>query len=385
MRKGSVLVLAVGLTLPACNDGGGPSADGTLVVSTITGGNYPDPDGYLLTVDADDRVPLDVNDTAAIDLPAGLHTVRLMGVEEDCSVVPETPLAVDIPSHDTIAVDFEAICSASAVSITTRTTGLDLVFGYRLAVDGADQGFLPANTTALFRIEPGNRTIALTGLAPNCTIQGPGSFAVSVGEAEVVPIEFAVICTATRGVIGVTVDASGDEVEGRYDAMMDGGGNFRVGPGRPAYQPAAAGEHVVSLAAPGNCSVETGPQSVTVMGGGLTRDTVEVTFSVRCRSGGYGTLRVTAATTGNVPGQAYTVWLCNFADSYFCRYSRHTGLGEVSPNGTLVARATPGTHRLWLDSLPSYCSARNASPLNPTQPFAVTNGDTLSLIVRVYC
>jgi hypothetical protein len=385
MRPRLILLLAAGPLLAACGDDGGPSAEGTLVVSTTTGGNDPDPDGYLLTVDARDRFPLDVNDTAAIDLLAGLHTVQLMGVEEDCSVVPETPLEVDIPSHDTISVDFEAICSASAVSITTRTTGLDLGFGYRLEVDGADQGFLRANATALFRIEPGNRTIALAGLAPNCTIQGPGSLAVSVGDAEVAPIAFAVICTATRGVIGVTVDASGADAEGRYDAMVDGAGNFRVGPGGPAYQFAAAGDHIVSLAAPGNCSVETGPQSVTVLGGGLTRDTVEVTFSVRCRSGGYGTLRVTAVTTGNVPGQPYAVWLCNFADSYYCTYSTHTRLGDVSPNGTLVARATPGTHRLWLGGLPSYCSARNASPFNPTQPFTVTNGDTLSLTVRVYC
>jgi len=166
---------------------------------------------------------------------------------------------------------------------------------------------------------------------------------------------------------------------------VDGEGNLRVGPGAPAHLTVLAGDHVVSLTAPGNCSVETGPQPVTVLGGGLTRDTVEVTFSVRCRNGGYGTLRVTAVTTGNVPGQAYSVWLCNFADSYYCRYSTHTRLGDLRPNGTLVARAAPGTHRLWLDNLPGHCSGRSVSPINPTQPFTVTNGDTLSLTVRVYC
>jgi hypothetical protein len=384
MRPQPILLLAAGLTLAACDDGGGPSADGTLLVSTTTGGTDPDPDGYLLTVDAGDRHPLDVADTVAIDLPAGPHTVQLIGVQEDCSVVPETPLELDIPPHDTVSVVFEVTCSARTVSITTRTTGLDQDPGYRLLVDGIDRQFLPPNATVLVRVEPGDRAIALADLNPNCTIQGPGSLTVTVGDVEVPPIEFAVICTATSGVIEVTVDASGDDVEGRYDAIVDGKANFRVGPSGPANLLVAAGDHVVSLAAPGNCSVETGPQPVTVLGGGLTRDTAEVTFSVRCRSGGYGTLRVTAITTGGVSG-AYSVWLCNFADSYYCRYSTHTRLGLVQANGSLVAQVSPGTHRLWLADLPTHCSARNASPFNPTRPFTVINGDTLTLTVRVYC
>lgn len=63
MRTHPILLLAVGLTLAACDgtgsppDGGvGPSTDGTLVVSTSTGGNEPDQDGYLLTVDGLDSV-----------------------------------------------------------------------------------------------------------------------------------------------------------------------------------------------------------------------------------------------------------------------------------------------------------------------------------------
>ncbi len=51
----------------------------------------------------------------------------------------------------------------------------------------------------------------------------------------------------------------------------------------PTYlAPVLAGDHIVSLVAPSNCSVETDPQSVTLTSGGLIRDTVEVTFSVIC-------------------------------------------------------------------------------------------------------
>ena len=64
MRTHPILLLAVGLTLAACDDSGGPSTgspttDGTLVVSTSTGGDDPDQDGYLLTVDGVDSLVLD--------------------------------------------------------------------------------------------------------------------------------------------------------------------------------------------------------------------------------------------------------------------------------------------------------------------------------------
>jgi hypothetical protein len=131
--------------------------------------------------------------------------------------------------------------------------------------------------------------------------------------------------------------------------------------------------------------VETDPQQVTVHGGGLRRDTVEVTFAVTCSRGAFGTLILTAHTQGLASVPAYRVVMCDFADSYYCSYSDHTSLGDLPPNGTLVARADPGIHRLWLANLPAHCSVRNASPYNPTPPFTVTNGDTLKRTFQVYC
>ena len=64
---------------------------------------------------------------------------------------------------------------------------------------------------------------------------------------------------------------------------------------RPGYLTGVpAGDHVVSLVAPVNCSVETDPQSVTVTVGALIRDTVEVTFAVVCQIE-YGALKVSAS------------------------------------------------------------------------------------------
>jgi hypothetical protein len=198
-----------------------------------------------------------------------------------------------------------------------------------------------------------------------------------------VPVEFVVVCTATTGVIGVRLDASGTDVDGSYTAILDGTRHFSVRPtGLTYWIDAIAGVHAVSLDAPVNCSIEANPQVVTVAGGGLIRDTVDVTFAVRCRRG-FATLRTTAFTSGPVPARDYSVWMCDFADAYYCVYSRHTRLGDVAPNGRRTLRGTLGTHRLWLEDLPRNCSG--SSPWNPTRAFTVAAGDTLEFTFHISC
>jgi hypothetical protein len=289
---------------------------GTLVVSTSTGGNDPDLDGYLLTVDGLDSLVLVPTGTAEVDLPPGQHTLELLGLAEHCSVAPATPLEVDVPPRGTIPVAFEINCQFTGARITATTTGLDFnpFDGYHVDVDGTDRGILPTSGTVLTRLDPGSQTIALTGLAPNCTIDGPDSHTVTIVDTEITPVEFVVVCTATSGVIGVVVEASGTDVDGSYEAMVDGARSFFVGPRGPAYLTrVSAGDHVVSLVAPGNCSVEGDPQSVPVTVGGLIRDTVEVTFSVSCVPRDPGRLRITAPTTGPIPTAPYSVWICNWS------------------------------------------------------------------------
>jgi hypothetical protein len=381
MRTHPALLLAVGLTLGACDDSGGPSTEGTLVVSTASSGNDPDQDGYLLTVDGVDSLALDPSGTSQLDLPAGQHTLRLLGMAEHCSVSPETPLDVEIPSRETTSVEFEVTCSATGVRITTTTTGLDFdpSDGYRLDVDGTDRGILPTAGTVLTRLDPGSRTIALTGLAPNCTIDGLASYTVTIVDTEITPIEFVVVCTSTSGVIRVVVEASGTDVNGSYEAMIDGARSIFAGPSGPAYLTAvSAGDHVVSLVAPTNCSVETDPQSVTVTVGGLIRDTVEAAFSVTCAPRVPGRLHVTAPTTGPIPTAPYSVWICNWSCfGYEMRF-----LGQLEPNGILVANPAPGRYGLFLRDVPARCRVR---PGALTGSFTVPDSATTNIEFRVEC
>lgn len=379
MRPPPILFLVAGLTMAACEESPGPSGDGTLVVSTSTEGEDPDPDGYVLTVDGHDSFALDPTGTAEIELRAGPHTLRLTGMAGQCSVTPGTPLEVDVPPRGTAPVTFAITCPATGVRITTTTTGLDIdVNGYRIAVDGTDRGPIPVNGTAVTRLDPGSRTIVLMSLTSNCMIDGPGSRTVTIVEGEVAPIEFAVGCTARTATIGVLLPQGVEE--GGYAARLDGGTPFPVGPGRTVYVAGVTpGDHVVSLVAPAHCSVENDAQSVTVTAGGLVRDTVEVTFSVTCEPT---RLRISAPTTGPIPEGNYSVWTCRVSWDFDC-FDDPSFVGALAPNGVLVASASPHTgHRLELRDVPPNCRVQVPNPTNYLWPAA---GDTLDVEFPLAC
>jgi hypothetical protein len=367
MRTHPILFLAIGLSFPACEDSGGPPDDGgdpptegTLVVSMSTEGDDPDPDGYLLTVDRVDSLFLDPAGTVRIDLPAGRHTLRLVGVAEQCSVSPGTPLDVNLASLETTTVAFQVSCPLTGAHVTSRTSGLDFDGdGYHVEVDGTHRVTLASNDTVRIRLEPGSRTIALTGLAANCTIEGPGSRSVIIVDADVAPIEFVVTCTATSGVIGVTIDASGESVGGEYQALLDGRA-YAVSLGTTRYLSVPPGDHEVSVVAPSNCSVETDPRTVTVTAGGLVRDTVEVGFSVTCEQQ-FGRIRVTAPTTGSIPaGHRYEVILCS-SRGFTCPYYP-IPLGALAPGDTLIARFGIIDVSIELKNIPANCQVQTANP-----------------------
>jgi hypothetical protein len=376
--------MALGLPLAACSDSGpledGASTVGTLVVSTASGGNDPDQDGYLLTVDGVDSLPLGRAGSSQIDLSPGGHTLRLLGMAEHCSVSPGTPLDVIVPSRDTTSVAFEVTCSVTGVRVRTTMTGLDFdPDGYRVEVDGAELGILPSSGTVLTQLDPGSHTIALTGLSPNCTIVGPGSHTVTIMDAEIAPISFAAACTATSGVIGVVVEAPGTDVKGSFRGLLDRARSFLVGTIKPVYLTSVpAGDHLVSLVAPLNCSFEIDRQSVTVTAGGLIRDTVEVAFSVTCLPHGPVTLRVTAHTTGSLPTAPFSVWICRMS----CMEYGSSFVGLLQPNGTLVSGPAPGRYGLFLQDVPKTCSVQSEPP---TWSFTIPPGAIFKIEYRIQC
>ena len=271
-------------------------------------------------------------------------------------------------------------CQLTGARITTTTTGLDFdpFDGYRLDVDGTDRGILPTAGTVLTRLDPGSRTIALGGLAPNCAIDGPDSHTVTIVDTEITPVEFVVVCTATSGVIRVVVEASGTDVNSSYEAVVDGARSVFVRPSGPAYLTAVSGgDHVVSLVAPGNCSVEGDPHSVVVTVGGLIRDTVEVAFSVTCVPG------VTERCGSPLlPPDPYRPRPIAFGSADRTAWATARFLGWLQPNGTLGSDPEPGRYGLILRDVPARCSVRS----NPSSfSFTVTDSATTDIEFRVRC
>src|SRR5262249_25488372 len=147
------------------------------------------------------------------------------------------------------SVAFDIDCSLTGARITTTTTGLDLdPDGYFVEVDGSIKGAILVNGVALVPLAPGSRILGLKGLAPNCTIDGPATRRVTTLDTVALPVDFAIVCTATTGVIGVFVEATESAVKDQYRALVDGAVRARLVPGQRAYVDGVpAGDHVVSL------------------------------------------------------------------------------------------------------------------------------------------
>lgn len=376
MRIHPVIALIVGITVAACDDGPGPSTEGTLVISTSTAGDHPDPDGYLLAVDDLDTLVLTPSGTAELEVPAGSHTLQLLGVAQHCSVVPGPSLEVEVTPGSRTPVEFAFLCPGTGISVTTTTTGLDFdADGYRITVNAVDREAVLANGVALVFLDPGELTIGLTGLAPNCAMEGPASASVTVVDEVIVPVDFAVLCTATSGVIGVALDIAGVDPEGEYVVTVDGT-TYPVHWDQPAYlTPIAPGDHVVTLAVPANCFAEDSPQFATLTAGSTVRDTAEVAFSVSCVTR-LGTLRLTTITTGTPSPNDYTVWICEAG--FYCGFYPFL-LGTVDPNGTLVAQVDQGAYEIWLDDVPATCGISG-----PSQ-FSIELRDTVDVAYVVSC
>jgi hypothetical protein len=173
------------------------SCPGTSIrVTVTTSGLDPDQDGYQLTIDGVNALALVPAGTAQVNVAPGRHTLQLLGVAEQCSVSPGTVLELDLARGSTMPVAYEVNCPMTGARITVTTTGPDPdLGGYRLVVDGGDQGTIASNGTVLVRLNPGSRTVSLEGLAADCAIDGPTSQTVTISAGKVSPIEFVVECS----------------------------------------------------------------------------------------------------------------------------------------------------------------------------------------------
>lgn len=90
-----------------------PPEVGTLVVTTVTNGAEPDPDGYTFALDQSAPQPIGVATSVTLaNTPAGPHTVQLSGVAASCAA-DANPLTVSVPSGGTVEAKFTLECTAA--------------------------------------------------------------------------------------------------------------------------------------------------------------------------------------------------------------------------------------------------------------------------------
>src|SRR5205823_974454 len=186
----------------------GPTT-GSLSVTTATSGASGDldPDGYTVSVDGGAASqPSPDNGSVTCTRPAGDHTVALTGVAGNCSVSGANPRTVTVPSGGTVSTTFSVSCAPTgggtgSLTVTTSTTGSDLdPDGYTVTLDGgATSQPIATNGSVSFTGPAGDHSVALSGVAANCTVSGANPRTVTVPSGGTTSTTFSVSCAATGG------------------------------------------------------------------------------------------------------------------------------------------------------------------------------------------
>ena len=395
-RTGWSLVAAAAATLVvagACNDSQSPKPRallglpdvGTLAVTVTTSGSNT-PGGYTIVVDGSSSQSVGANAVATfLGLPPGSHTVFLSGVPSNCSVSGANPRSVSLIAGVVAATTFSVGCSAlpttGSLTVTTATSGASGDVdpdGYTVSVDGSSSRSIGANGSVTFSgLSAGSHSVALSGVASNCTVSGGNTRTVSVTAGSTTRTDFSISCAPTAGSLSVTTStsgASGDLDPDGYTVTLDGATSRAIGDnGTTTFSGLAPGSHTVVLSGmAANCSVSGGTSRTVSVTAGSTGST---SYSVSCAptGGGTGSLTVTTATsgaTGDLDPDGYTVSVDGGAASQ-----------PIPDNGSVTFTGPAGDHTVALSGLAANCAVSGANP----RPVTVPSGGTATTTFSVSC
>ena len=380
--------VAILLGATACNDSESPQPDaallplpdlGTLAVTVGTSGSDIDPDGYTVTVDGSVSQSVGANGLVTFTgLAAGDHTVGLSGVASNCTVSGDNPrtvsLIIGVVGTTSFSVGCAAIPKTGDLTATTSTTGSSLdPDGYTVTVDGNSSKAIGTNASVTFTgLSAGDHSVALSGVAANCSASGGTSRTVTVPAGGTASTTFAVSCAATTGNLTVTTNTTGSNLDpDGYTVVVDGSQSQAIGINTSVtFSGLSPGNHSVQLnGLAQNCTVSSNPRTVSITAG----TTATTTFTVSCTAPTTtGTLSVTTATTGqNIPA-SYTL---NVTGPSF-----PTGTSQpIGANATVTATVTSGDYQVSLSGVPSNCTVSGANPRTVTVPANGTGPTTFSV------
>src|SRR6267143_5569802 len=274
-------------------------------------------------------------------------------------------------SADTWLVTTLALNPATATSpvgnltATTSTTGSSLdPDGYTVTVDGGpNQPIATNNSTgvAFTDLAAGSHSVALSGVAANCTVSSANPQTVTVPAGGTATAPFTVSCAATTGTLTATTSTTGSSLDpDGYTVTVDGGPNQPIATNNSTgvtFTGLADGSHSVALSGvAANCTVSSAnPQTVTVPSGG----TATAPFTLSCVTPP-GNLTVTTSTTGSsLDPDGYTVTVDG---------GPNQPIATNNSTGVTFTGLAAGSHSVELSGLAANCTLSSANPQTVTVP-----------------
>jgi len=137
------------------------------------------------------------------------------------------------------------------LTVSTSTTGSSLdPDGYSVTVDGGSAQAIGINASASYTsLSAGNHTVAISGVASNCTVSGGASRTVSVPSGGTATTTFSVSCVTPPGNLTVSTSTTGSGLDpDGYSVTVDGGSLQAIGINTSvSYTNLAAGNHTVAI------------------------------------------------------------------------------------------------------------------------------------------
>lgn len=257
------------------------------------------------------------------------------------------------------------------LTVVVATTGADVdPDGYTLRLDGGPpRAVEPRDTLLLVALDPGEHTLLLENLAPNCLVEGEPSRVLDLSLDSPAPTEqFTVACGALVGSILVSADVSGpgEDPDG-FEVLLDGDAAGLLSSGSDMILDAVpVGNHTVELTGvAGNCeAVGSTTHAVSVEFG----DTAAAAFALTCDLV-RGSLRVAASTGG---------WR---HDGYDVRVEGpDTAAGRIEDDGEVLFGGLPvGDYRVSLSS-PASCSGATTAEVEVAEGEEASVGFTFECV-----
>ena len=264
--------------------------------------------------------------------------------------------------------------SSGGIEITTVTGGSEPdPDGYTVQVDAQQpQAIATAGTLQILELTPGAHNVLLSGMAPNCSVQGDNPRSLTVAVGETTTSTFTLECSSTTGGLQVTSQTSGaDQDADGYSISVDGSDRGPLGASATVtLGDLTPGSHVVGLAGvAANCAVDGDPlRAVTVSQG----QTASVTFTVVCTQlpPDVGKLQITTHTSGT--------------DQDDNGYQFSVDGGQARPIGINASAGLDniavGQHSVVLSNVANNCSVDDDS-----KSVTIASGQTATLDFTITC